>query len=121
MNQKVAHLEGTLKQAEYQVNIHPKQKFEITKFLSVYMPMMIQLLSEYIKINQQYIKREDNIQIKNSIEKSVDMMLSALEKQLENIQKIDILNIITDSEAIQNTLMLNGYVEPEVPFVYTEK
>ena len=105
----VLTMESMLQQIKCQINLHPELADNATKFLNRYMPTTLQLLSSYVGMNQQIHVTEFTIEAKESVEESVEMMISALAQQLDSIQNMNALDVTTSSEAMQSMLALNGY------------
>lgn len=105
----VLTMKSILQQIKCQINLYPGLADNATKFLNRYMPTTLQLLASYVSMNQQMYVNESTIEAKESVEESVEMMISALAQQLDSIQNMNALDVTTSSEAIQSMLALNGY------------
>lgn len=111
MLHNICVLKSMLRLTKHQINVHSELTGDIMKFLNKYMPTTLQLISSYVNINQQVHVTKSIVEAKESIEKSIDMVISALEQQLNNIEEMNILDATITSEAMQNMLALNGYID----------
>lgn len=113
MQKKISNLEFALLYVKQQMNAQPDLFEKSVVFLKNYMPTTIKLLVQYTKINQQRAKTENDKSAQMSIEKSIDMVLIALKKQLRKAREMNVMEVTAESEAMQNVLIMNGYINTE--------
>lgn len=81
---------------------------EAKQFLSYYLDTTINILEKYVKLSSQNVKDSG---IKSSLEKvsgTLDMLVSAFDKQLTKLLSNDKMSLDTDLELLEKTIKMEG-------------
>jgi len=90
------------------VTANPKKASDIRKFMNYYLPTAIKLLETYDKLSKSGANGENVSSTLRSVENSMDMIIKAFEKQLDNLYADVALDISTDIEVLETILENEG-------------
>lgn len=86
----------------------PKKIPQIRTFLNYYLPTTIDLLENYDELSRQPVKGDNIKSAMKKIEDSMQAILKAFQKELDNLYQDKALNIEVDIEVLQNVMNQNG-------------
>ncbi len=86
----------------------PGKKAQLQKFMDYYLPTALKLLNTYASLSQQGVQGENIIDAKQNIERSMDLLVSAFENQLDKLFQSDALDVSADVAALEGMLNMDG-------------
>ena len=81
---------------------------QLRKFTSYYLPTSLKLLHTYAQLDSQGVDGENIAKTKQSIERSLDLLVTAFENQLDKLFQSDALDVSADISALEGMLSLDG-------------
>ena len=86
----------------------PAKQAQLQKFMSYYLPTALKLLNTYAALPAQDVQGENITEAKQSIERSMDLLVTAFENQLDKLFQSDALDVSADVSALEGMLNLDG-------------
>ena len=86
----------------------PDKEEQLRKFTSYYLPTSFKLLHTYAQLDSQGVDGENIAKTKQSIERSLDLLVTAFENQLDKLFQSDALDVSADIAALEGMLSLDG-------------
>ena len=86
----------------------PGKEDQLRKFTSYYLPTSLKLLHTYAQLDSQGVDGENIAKTKQSIERSLDLLVTAFENQLDKLFQSDALDVSADIAALEGMLSLDG-------------
>ncbi len=86
----------------------PDKKAQLQKFMDYYLPTALKLLNTYAQLSVQDVQGSNITEAKQSIERSMDLLITAFENQLDKLFASDALDVSTDIAALEGMLNLDG-------------
>ena len=86
----------------------PDKEEQLRKFTSYYLPTSLKLLHTYAQLDSQGVDGENIAKTKQSIERSLDLLVTAFENQLDKLFQSDALDVSADIAALEGMLSLDG-------------
>lgn len=86
----------------------PAKQSQLQKFMSYYLPTALKLLNTYAGLPAQDLQGENIAEAKQSIERSMDLLVTAFERQLDKLFQSDALDVSADVSALEGMLNLDG-------------
>ena len=86
----------------------PDKEEQLRKFTSYYLPTSLKLLHTYAQLDSQGVDGENIAKTKQSIERSLDLLVTAFENQLDKLFQSDALDVSADIAALKGMLSLDG-------------
>lgn len=108
MSAKIARLEQISARIFEQARKNPDKEPQLKKFMDYYLPTALKLLNAYAQFSAQDIEGQNIIEAKQSIERSMDMLITAFENQLDRLYQSDALDVTSDIAALEGMLNLDG-------------
>ena len=90
------------------VTAKPKKVSEIKRFMNYYLPTAIKLLETYDRLSKSGSNGENVTTTLRSVENSMDMIVAAFEKQLDNLYADVAMDISTDIDVLETILETEG-------------
>ena len=81
---------------------------QLRKFNSYYLPTSLKLLNTYAQLDSQGVAGENITRTKQSIQRSLDLLVTAFENQLDKLFQSDALDVSADIAALEGMLNLDG-------------
>ena len=97
MTAKISRLEDVSARIFALAKKDPDKKAQLQKFMDYYLPTALKLLNTYAQLSA-----------KQSIERSMDLLITAFENQLDKLFASDALDVSTDIAALEGMLNLDG-------------
>ncbi len=76
--------------------------------MDYYLPTALKLLNTYAQLSAQDVQGTNITEAKQSIERSMDLLITAFENQLDKLFASDALDVSTDIAALEGMLNLDG-------------
>lgn len=108
MTAKISRLEELSARIFALAKKDPDKKAQLQKFIDYYLPTALKLLNTYAQLSAQDIQGENITDAKQSIERSMDLLITAFENQLDKLFQSDALDVSADVAALEGMLNLDG-------------
>jgi len=108
MTIKLSHLETILKKIFKRVEKHPEVVPQMRKMMDYYLPTTVKLLEAYVQLDKQAIAGVNILAAKTEIEGSLDTLISAYEKLLDDLFEDIMLDVSTDIAVLNTMLAQDG-------------
>lgn len=96
------------------VSEKPLKAGQIRKFMSYYLPTTLKMLASYHKMLDRGVSVEDMTAARADTLRGMGMVLTACQKQLDNLYKDTILDVSTDIDVLEQMMRRDGYSESEL-------
>ncbi len=87
----------------------PAKAPQIRKFMNYYLPTTLKVLGSYRMMDQRGVSAEDMAAARSEAIRGMGMVLTACQKQLDNLYKDTILDVSTDIDVMEQMLKRDGY------------
>ena len=108
MTAKISRLETVSSRIFALAKKDPAKKAQLQKFMDYYLPMALKLLNTYASLSAQDVQGQNITEAKQSIERSMDLLVTAFENQLDKLFQSDALDVTTDIAALEGMLNMDG-------------
>ena len=108
ISDQIDHLEAVTGKIIDHVVEHPKKLPQIRRFLDYYLPTTLKLLNAYDRMDSAGIAGENITATKAKVEKMMDTITVAFDKQLDGLFGEEALDISTDITVMENLLAREG-------------
>lgn len=108
MSAKISRLEEISGRIFALAQKDPDKKAQLQKFMNYYLPTALKLLNTYASLSGQAVEGTNITEAKHSIERSMDLLVTAFENQLDKLFASDALDVSTDIAALEGMLNLDG-------------
>ena len=85
MSQKISRLEEVSGRIFALAQKDPDKKAQLQKFMNYYLPTALKLLNTYASLSRQAVEGTNITEAKQSIERSMDLLVTAFENQLDKL------------------------------------
>lgn len=113
MTAKISRLEQISARIFALAKKDPSKKPQLQKFMDYYLPTSLKLLNTYAQMDKQDIQGQNIAEAKQSIERSMDMLITAFENQLDRLFQADALDVTADIAALEGMMNLDGLTRPD--------
>ena len=114
MSGKLSQLERILRKIFARVEAEPETAPQIRKMVEYYLPTTMKLLNAYVQLKKQEIQGPNILATKTEIEESLDTLLLAYERFLDDLFADVALDIETDITVLNTMLAQDGLVDNEL-------
>ena len=108
MTAKISRLEAVSARIFELAKQDPGKKAQLQKFMDYYLPTALKLLNTYASLAAQDVQGENITEAKQNIERSMDLLISAFENQLDKLFQSDALDVSADIAALEGMLNMDG-------------
>ena len=108
LRDKAARLETVSARIFALAEADPGKEDQLRKFVNYYLPTALKLLHTYAQLDGQGVDGENITKTKQSIERSLDLLITAFENQLDKLFQSDALDVSADIAALEGMLNLDG-------------
>ena len=108
ISDQIDHLEEVTGKIIDHVVAHPKKLSQIRRFLDYYLPTTLKLLNAYDRMDATGISGDNIDTTKAKVEKMLDTIVRAFDKQLDALFGEEALDISTDITVMENLLAQEG-------------
>lgn len=113
MTTKISRLEALSARIFALAKQDPSKQAQLQKFMDYYLPTALKLLNTYAQLSKQDVAGANISDAKQSIERSMDLLITAFENQLDKLFASDALDVSTDIAALEGMLNLDGLTAPD--------
>lgn len=92
----------------------PGKAPQIRKFMNYYLPTTLKMLASYRTMQQRGVSATDMTEAHSTLVRGMGMVLTACQKQLDNLYKDDLLDVSTDIDVLEQMLKRDGFTESEL-------
>ena len=110
VSQKIRLLEDRTRRIFQAVTEKPEKKADIRKFMNYYLPTLVKLLHSYDRLEEQGVKGNNIRYTMGEIERILDTVLAAFDKQLDNLFQDEAMDISSDIRVLENVMEQEGLV-----------
>lgn len=96
------------------VSEKPYKAASTRKFMNYYLPTTLKMLASYRKMNERGVSVEDMTNARNETIRGMGMVLTACQKQLDNLYKDTMLDVSTDIDVLEQMLKRDGFAGSEL-------
>ena len=108
MTAKISRLEELSARIFALAQKDPGKKAQLQKFMDYYLPTALKLLNTYAQLSAQEVQGSNITEARQNIERSMDLLISAFENQLDKLFQADALDVSTDIAALEGMLSMDG-------------
>ena len=113
MMEKAVQIRGLAAAIFNAVRKDPEKQPQISGFLNYYFPTTLKLLDSYADFEEKGYQGDKLSQTKGRIEVTMDAIISAYRKQLDNLYLPDTLDVDTDIDVLETMLKRDGLSESD--------
>ena len=92
----------------------PSKAPQVRKFMDYYLPTTLKMLANYRTMQQRGVSFQEMQQAKETTVRGMNMILTACQKQIDNLHRENMLDISTDIDVLEQMLKRDGYTENEI-------
>lgn len=92
----------------------PQKAGQIRKFMNYYLPTTLKMLASYRTMEQRGVSAADMAEARSTLIRGMGMVLTACQKQLDNLYKDTLLDVTTDIDVLEQMLKRDGFTEGEL-------
>ncbi len=92
----------------------PGKATQIRKFMNYYLPTTLKMLTNYRTMQQRGVSEKDMAEARETLTRGMDMVLTACQKQLDNLYKDNMLDVSTDIDVLEQMLKRDGFTDSGV-------
>ena len=92
----------------------PAKAPQVRKFMNYYLPTTLKMLANYRTMQQRGVSYQDMNEARNTTIRGMNMVLTACQKQIDNLHRENMLDISTDIDVLEQMLKRDGYTENEI-------
>jgi hypothetical protein len=96
------------------VSESPEKAPQVRKFMNYYLPTTLKMLANYRTMQQRGVSWQEMQQARDTTVRGMNMILTACQKQIDNLHKDNMLDISTDIDVLEQMLKRDGYTENEI-------
>lgn len=89
----------------------PQKAPQIRKFMNYYLPTTLKMLASYRTMNERGVSADDMTNARAETIRGMNMVLTACQKQLDNLYKDTMLDVSTDIDVLEQMLKRDGYAD----------
>ena len=89
----------------------PHKAPQIRKFMNYYLPTTLKMLASYRTMNDRGVSVTDMTEARATTIRGMGMVLTACQKQLDNLYKDTLLDVSTDMDVLEQMLKRDGYAD----------
>lgn len=89
----------------------PEKAPQIRKFMNYYLPATRKLVENYLTMLNRGVSEEQMYNARATAIRGLDMIITAAQKQLDNLYKSNMLDVETDIDVLEQMLKRDGYTD----------
>lgn len=114
LSAQMDELERRCVQIFHTVAEKPHKAPQIRKFMNYYLPTTLKMLGNYRTMQDRGVSVSEITAARDTLTRGMNMVLTACQKQLDNLYKETMLDVSTDIDVLEQMLMRDGYAEGEL-------
>ncbi len=92
----------------------PSKAPQVRKFMNSYLPTTLKMLANYRTMEQRGVSYGEMQQARETTVRGVKLVLTACQKQIDNLHRENMLDISTDIDVLEQMLKRDGFTENEI-------
>ena len=92
----------------------PSKAPQVRKFMNYYLPTTLKMLANYRTMEQRGVSYGEMKEARETTMRGLNMILTACQKQIDNMHRENILDISTDIDVLEQMLKRDGFTENEI-------
>ncbi len=92
----------------------PSKAPQVRKFMNYYLPTTLKILANYRTMQDRGVSWQEMQSARDTTVRGMDMILTACQKQIDNLHRENMLDISTDIDVLEQMLKRDGYTESEL-------
>ena len=111
LSSQLDQLEGLCYQIFKTVSEKPGKAGQIRKFMSYYLPTTLKMLNSYTTMQNRGVSSTNLAEARQTMYRGMDMVITACQKQLDNLYKDTMLDVSTDIDVLEQMLRRDGFTD----------
>ena len=108
---QIDHMEAVTAKIIAHVVEHPRKLPQIRKFMNYYLPTTLKILNAYDRMGEQGVAGENISSTMHKVEGMMATIITAFEKQLDNLFGAEAMDISTDMVVLENMMAREGLTD----------
>ena len=108
---KIDRLETISNQIFLTVTDNPDKAPQIRRFMDYYLPTVLKMLTNYRKLDEREVTGENADKTKKRVEDAMDIVLSAFQKQHDQLYQHEMLDVTSDISVLETMMKQDGLIE----------
>ncbi len=96
------------------VSESPSKAPQVRKFMNYYLPTTLKMLANYRTMQQRGVSYGEMKQARETTVHGMNLILTACQKQIDNLHRDNMLDISTDIDVLEQMLKRDGFTENEI-------
>ena len=96
------------------VSESPSKAPQVRKFMNYYLPTTLKMLANYRTMEQRGVSYGEMKQARETTIHGMNLILTACQKQIDNLHRDNMLDISTDIDVLEQMLKRDGFTENEI-------
>lgn len=96
------------------VSESPSKAPQVRKFMNYYLPTTLKMLANYRTMQQRGVSYGEMKQARETTVHGMNLILTACQKQIDNLHRDNLLDISTDIDVLEQMLRRDGFTENEI-------
>ena len=92
----------------------PSKAPQVRKFMNYYLPTTLKMLANYRTMQQRGVSYGEMKEARDTTVHGMNLILTACQKQIDNLHRENMLDISTDIEVLEQMLKRDGFMENEI-------
>ena len=92
----------------------PSKAPQVRKFMNYYLPTTLKMLANYRTMEQRGVSYGEMKEARETTVRGLNLILTACQKQIDNMHRENILDISTDIDVLEQMLKRDGFTENEI-------
>ena len=92
----------------------PSKAPQVRKFMNYYLPTTLKMLANYRTMEQRGVSYGEMKEARETSVRGLNMILTACQKQIDNMHRENMLDISTDIDVLEQMLKRDGFTENEI-------
>lgn len=114
LTRKMYEIEEKCTQIFRTIEEKPDKAFQIRKFMNYYLPTTLKMLRSYRSMQQRGVSERELAQHRFNLNRGLDMVITACQKQLDNLYRDSMLDMSTDVDVLEQMLRRDGFTDSEL-------
>ena len=96
------------------VSESPSKAPQVRKFMNYYLPTTVKILTNYRTMQNRGVSFQELTNARDTTVRGLNMILTACQKQIDNLHKENLMDISTDIDVLEQMLKRDGYTESDL-------
>lgn len=92
----------------------PSKAPQVRKFMNYYLPTTLKMLANYRTMEQRGVSYGEMKEARNTTVHGMNLILTACQKQIDNLHRENMLDISTDIDVLEQMLKRDGFTDNEI-------